>query len=67
MGNESKVACKWVMCVEETSQFNEDFVESYDEESDEGGFLKLMLNIQKNYVGSQRWTIFTRKNGTWES
>ena len=54
MGNESKVACKWAMCVEETSQFNEDFVESYDEESDEGGFLKLMLNIQKNYVGSQR-------------
>ena len=64
MGNESKVACKWVMCVEETSQFNEDFVESYDEESDEGGFLKLMLNIQKNYVSSQRCTIFTRKNGT---
>ena len=55
------------MCVEETSQFNEDFVESYDEESDEGGFLKLMLNIQKNYVSSQRCNIFTRKNGTWES
>ena len=29
---------KWV---EETSQFNEDFIESYNEESDEGYFLEV--------------------------
>ena len=38
---------KWV---EDTSQFNEDFVKSYNEESDEGFFLKFMFNTQKNYM-----------------
>ena len=33
-----------------TSQFNKDFIENYNEESDEGYFLKLMLNILKNYM-----------------
>ena len=28
-------------CIEDTSQFNEDFIKSYDEESDEGYFLKV--------------------------
>ena len=35
---------KWV---EETSQFNEDFIKSYNDDSDEGIFLKLMFNILK--------------------
>ena len=35
---------KWV---EETCQFNEDFIKSYNDDSDEGIFLKLMFNILK--------------------
>ena len=35
---------KWV---EETFQFNEDFIKSYNEESDEGYFLE--VDILKNY------------------
>ena len=33
---------KWV---EETSQFNENLIKSYNDNSDEGIFLKLMFNI----------------------
>ena len=36
---------KWI---KDTSQFNEDFIKNYNEESDEGYFLKLMFNILKN-------------------
>ena len=36
--------------VEDTSQFNEDFMKSYNEESDIGYFLKLMLYILENYL-----------------
>ena len=28
-------------CIEDTSQFNEDFIKSYNEESDEGYFLEV--------------------------
>ena len=36
--------------VKDTSQFNDDFIKNYNEESDEGYFLKLMFNILKNYM-----------------
>ena len=36
--------------IEDTSQFNEDFIKNYNKEIDEGYFLKLMLNILKNYM-----------------
>ena len=34
--------------IEETSQFNEDFIKNYNDESDMDIFLKLMFNTQKN-------------------
>ena len=34
--------------IKDTSQFNEDSIKNYNEESDEGYFLKLMFNILKN-------------------
>ena len=36
--------------IEDTFQFNEVFIKNYNEESDEGFFLKLMFNILKNYM-----------------
>ena len=36
--------------IKDTSQFNEDFIKNYNEESDEKYFLKLMFNILKNYM-----------------
>ena len=41
--------------IEETSQFNEDFIKNYNEESDERYFLKLMFHTQKNY-NNFTWT-----------
>ena len=37
---------KWV----EVTQLNENFIKSYNEESDEGYFLKLIFNILKIYI-----------------
>lgn len=34
--------------VECTTQFSKDFIEIYNEDSDGGYFLKVMLNIHKN-------------------
>ena len=42
--------------IEATSQFNEGFIKSYDQESDEDIFLMLMFNVQKIYI------IFTIKS-----
>ena len=36
--------------IKHTSQFNEDFIENYDEESDEGYFLEVMFSISKVYI-----------------
>ena len=36
--------------IEDTSQFNENFIKSYNEEAIKDIFLKLMLNIFKNYL-----------------
>ena len=38
-------------CVEETSRLNEDFIKSYDADSNERlMFLQVMFNILKNYI-----------------
>ena len=34
--------------IEDTFQFNEDFIRDYNEKCGEGYFLDLMFNIQKN-------------------
>ena len=34
--------------IEDISQFNEDFIKRYNEESDEGYFLELIFNILEN-------------------
>ena len=44
---------KWV---EETSQFNEDFIKIYNED-----FLKLIFSIQKNYITFKRIQPFLHK------
>ena len=39
--------------IKDTSQFNEDFIKNYNEESDQGILLKLIFNILKekiNYI-----------------
>ena len=36
--------------IEETSQFYEDFIKNYNEESYERYFLEVMFNILKNYM-----------------
>ena len=36
--------------IKDTSQFNENLLKNYKEESDEGYFLKLMFNVLKNYM-----------------
>ena len=55
-----KEICGWAMLqklpvnnfewIEDTFQFNEDFIKNYNEESDEGYFSKLMFNILKIYM-----------------
>ena len=45
-----KLAGNGFVWVEDTPQFIEDFIKSYDEESYEGYFLRLMFNILKNYM-----------------
>ena len=45
-----KLAVNGFVWVEDTSQFIEDFIKSYDKESYEGYFLRLMFNILKNYM-----------------
>ena len=36
--------------IEETSQFNEDFIKNYNEESAEGYFLEVDIQCSKNYM-----------------
>ena len=45
-----KLSVKNFEWIEYTSQFNEDFVKSYNEESDEGISSKLIFSILKNYM-----------------
>ena len=43
-----KLRVNWFKWVEDTSQFNEDITENYNEKGDEGYFLEVIFNIQKN-------------------
>ena len=36
--------------IKDTSQFNENFIKNYNEESDEGYFLEVDVDIFKNYM-----------------
>ena len=36
--------------IEETSQFNEDFIKNYNDKSDEGYSLEVDIQYQKNYM-----------------
>ena len=36
--------------IEDTSQFNKKFIKNYNEESNEGYFLEVDFNTQKNYM-----------------
>ena len=36
--------------IEETSQFNEDFIKNYNEESNKGYFLEVNVQYPKNYM-----------------
>ena len=36
--------------IEDTSQFNEDFIKNYNEESDEGYFLEVDVRYLENYI-----------------
>ena len=40
-------AFEWV---EDTSKFNKDFIENYNEDSEKEYFLKLMFNFLENYI-----------------
>ena len=46
-----KLAVNKLEWIEDTSQFNEDFIKNYNEESDEGYFIEVyVFNIPKNYM-----------------
>ena len=49
--------------IKDTYLFNEDFIANYNEESDEGYFLKFMLNIFKNYMNFIKIGRFYMKEG----
>ena len=49
--------------IEDTSQFNEDFIKHYNEESDKGSFLELAVQyLQKLHELRNDLPILTRKN-----
>ena len=51
MGNVTKLPLDGFRWVETTSQFNKDFLENYNNDSDEGYFVvKLKFNIPKHYM-----------------
>ena len=55
-------------CVEDISTFNEDFIKSYNNESDEGYFLDVNSNILDIYKTFSQWfTLFAWKNENWKS
>ena len=45
MGTVEKASSNNFVRIKDASQFNEDSIENYNEESDKGFFLKLKLNI----------------------
>ena len=51
-----------------TSQFNEDFIKNYNEESDEGYFLEVDIQYLKNFNELYNdLPFFARKNENWKS
>ena len=49
-GQYRKVNKIWFYGVGNTSKFTKDFVKDYNKDSDKEHFLKLILNIPRNYV-----------------
>ena len=46
-----KLTVNKLQWIEDTSQFNEDFIKNYNEKSDEGYFIEVcVFNIPKNYM-----------------
>ena len=45
-----KLPVNYFEWIEETSQFNEDFIKNYNDKSDEGYFLEVDIQYQENYV-----------------
>ena len=50
MGNVTKLLTFHFKWVEDTSQFNKDFIKTYNEKKKKDIFLKLMFNFEKNYM-----------------
>ena len=50
IGNVTKLPVNNFEWIEQTFQFNEDFIKNYNEESDEGYFLEVDVNSLKNYM-----------------
>ena len=48
--NHQKLPVNNFDCIEDTSQFNEDFIKNYHEESDKDVFSKLMISTLKKYM-----------------
>ena len=46
----SKLQVSNFECIKDTSQFNEDFIKSYNEECDEVYFLEVDVQYLENYV-----------------
>ena len=57
--NDLKIFEEWV---EDISGFNEDFIKRYNDESDEGYFLKVDVQYHKSFHLSQLLTVFAWKN-----
>ena len=54
--------------IKDTSQFNEDFIKNYNEESDEGYFLEVDIQYLKNFNELYNdLPFFARKNENWKS
>ena len=51
--------------IKDTTQFNEDFIKNYNEESDEG-YLKVDVQYLEITWTSWWFTIFTLKNENWK-
>ena len=57
-----KLPVNGFMWVEKTSHFNEDFIKSNNEESDEGYFLEVYIQYLKNCMPLQWFTLFVSQN-----
>ena len=62
MGNVTKVACKWEFkWVEDISEFNEDFIKSHNDESDEGTFLEVEVQYPEDLHNLHNDLLFLHK------